>query len=608
MKRGRFQSFRRLLAAYLVLSGVAAHLILLALGLHFQSTGATPHRYLNKALVKLEQYGNIGRITARVARVSLIETGLVRDPLELYPPDLAIEPPKWRGSGANALRVHEAPRYSRDGRPLPSADATMAGIHRPANLRRIEIASVTELRSALSATEPGVELVLAPGKYRIDALLKIKAAGTADRPVVIRGASVDQVIIELAENSWVELEGSHAELSHLIIRGDCGVAACKRFVSVSPGARSLSMRNLFVTGVETLVEERGASISDRAGLLDGITIVDGETLSPPGAWTETRIRSIATSARDNAYLVLCPDPKSDSSCDTGDLRAAVRRIAPGGVLLMRTGEYQQAASISKPGIHILAEPGAYLFKSSTEGKGALVTNSDIIIEGLRCSHVRVSDGNGACVRQQNGDLELVGVHFHHAQMGLLTGHKGGSIRITDSYLHDSGYDESGQLGHNLYVNSGTLEFIRSWSLAARNAGHEIKSRAERTIIEDSLVASLNARDSRLIDAPDGGVLEVRRSVLGEGPRSENWDLIGFGLELRGGRLKHGRNEVWLEDNTFYLDRPDGSKLLNAEHVENIRVAGNVIVGSREPWPGNVVYKDRNAAEVGDYPDFPLLFR
>ncbi|MFN2289209.1 MAG: hypothetical protein ABR578_12840 [Chromatocurvus sp.] len=79
--------------------------------------------------------------------------------------------------------------------------------------------------------------------------------------------------------------------------------------------------------------------------------------------------------------------------------------------------------------------------------------------------------------RQAAHFRKPGVHFHHAQMAVLTGHEGGHIRIQDSYFHDSGADGLGNLGHNIYVNSGELTFSRSWSLTARNAGQEIKSTA-----------------------------------------------------------------------------------------------------------------------------------
>jgi len=325
-------------------------------------------------------------------------------------------------------------------------------------------------------------------------------------------------------------------------------------------------------------------------------------------WPLSAMRQITIPASRAAYRVLCPKHQIDTDCDTDSLSEAFKTAPPGGLLLLRTGTYRQAATVNTANLHLVAEPGAHLRGASVEGKGAIVVNKDVTIEGLECSHIRVNDGNGCCIRQQHGDVTLIGVHFHHSQMGILTGHNGGRIKIVDSYLHDSGFDESGQLGHNIYVNSGFLEFIRSWSLAAQNAGHEIKSRAAETIIEDSLIASLNSRDSRLIDTPNGGILEVRNSVLGKGPRSENWELIGFGLELKDGRSKYGTNTVLIENNTIYLDRPDGTKLLNAAHADIIQVQQNTIIGNSRDWAGNEVFPSREDARVRPYPNLdPLRF-
>ncbi|MFN2288641.1 MAG: hypothetical protein ABR578_09960, partial [Chromatocurvus sp.] len=231
----------------------------------------------------------------------------------------------------------------------------------------------------------------------------------------------------------------------------------------------------------------------------------------------------------------------------------------------------------------------------------------ITIEGLECSGIVVDDGNGACLRQNRGDVTLLGVHFHHAQMAVLSGHEGGHFRIHDSYFHDSGADGRGSLGHNIYINSGQLDFVRSWSLTARNAGHEIKSRAESTRLEDCLVASVNARDSRLVDVPEGGVLEITGCVLGKGPRSENQDMIGYGLEIGERSPPHPVNVIRLAQNTFYSDRPQGARLIDARHAQNIEGWQNVAVGLRgvsEQLARN--HKDRNSAGLPPYPALPGL--
>ena len=201
-------------------------------------------------------------------------------------------------------------------------------------------------------------------------------------------------------------------------------------------------------------------------------------------------------------------------------------------------------------------------------------------------------------------MTLRGVHFHHAQMGVLTGHAGGRIRIIDSYLHDNGVEGSDTLGHNVYVNSGELEFVRSWSLRARNAGHELKSRASRTLIMDSLIASLGARDSRLVDVPEAGLLQIERSVLGEGPLSENGDLIGYGLELPEARKAGPGDRVILRNVTFYNDRKYRSRLLRLGLEVPVQAVGNIYVGIR--LRGGDREEARESLGVPPYPALPYL--
>ncbi|MFP3670604.1 hypothetical protein SB717_36575, partial [Priestia sp. SIMBA_032] len=88
-----------------------------------------------------------------------------------------------------------------------------------------------------------------------------------------------------------------------------------------------------------------------------------------------------------------------------------------------------------------------------------------------------------------------------------------------------------------------------------------KSRASRTLITGSLIASFDARDSRLVDVPDGGLLHIERSVLAEGPRSENGDLVGYGLELPRDREPGRMDRVILRGTTFYSDRLQATRLL-----------------------------------------------
>ena len=586
---------------YLALSGLLANLAAATVLVHFGTSGLTLHQYVSRGVQTLDRGGSSTRPVARVAQYLLLDSGLIADPDDRYPRHIDFELPRWRGDGANALRRDTAPRYTAAGMPIPITDSVGWNAHPPPRLTSVPVDSVAGLRAALREAVAGSEIVLAPGTYRLDGDLALDADGSAEKPLRVRGADIGSTIVELAGGARLAVRGSYWVLSDLILRGGCGEPGCEHAVQVETDADALTVRNLFASGFRHLLGTAPGTAPAVVGLIDAVTVVGGTASDDRLHWPRHALREIRVPPGPRGMVVLCTPPGTGGDCDTDRLTKAVRRVEADGLVLIRSGTYRQAATIKKPGLHLLAEPGAKLYGAAVRGKGALVTRADVTIEGLECSHVKVPDGNGTCLRQESGDVTLHGVHFHHAQMGLLSGHRGGHIRIYDSYFHGSGFDESGSLGHNVYVNSGVLEFVRSWSLAARNAGHELKSRAARTLIRDSLIASLNARDSRLIDTPLGGLLEVRDSVLGEGPRSENWDLIGYGLEVKGKRKAHPAGRIIVTGNTIFIDRARDARLMQHRHADAVQFTSNVVIGNAAPPEDNAHFRSRRAAGVGDYP-------
>ena len=81
-------------------------------------------------------------------------------------------------------------------------------------------------------------------------------------------------------------------------------------------------------------------------------------------------------------------------------------------------------------------------------------------------------------------------------------------------------------------------------------------------------------------------------------------MIGYGLEIGEGP-PHPDNTVRLTGNTFYSDRPQGGRLLNAAHTRNIEIKNNVAVGPRKLLePGEGIIKDRDSARPSSYPALP----
>jgi hypothetical protein len=108
------------------------------------------------------------------------------------------------------------------------------------------------------------------------------------------------------------------------------------------------------------------------------------------------------------------------------------------------------------------------------GKGILVTNTDITLDHLELSGAKVADKNGAGVRYQAGNLTITNSYFHGNENGLLANaDAAGSITIRNSEFSHNGAGDG--YSHNLYVGAiGSLTIDNSYFHDAV-LGHEIKA-------------------------------------------------------------------------------------------------------------------------------------
>lgn len=275
----------------------------------------------------------------------------------------------------------------------------------------------------------------------------------------------------------------------------------------------------------------------------------------------------------------------------------------GDTITIVPGDWRESAVLSANNVTVEAT-GAHLYGSTAQGKAALVIQGDnVTIKGLECSDISVSDGNGACIRQEGSNLTLQNVYFHDSQQGLLGNDDTGFLHIEDSVFERLGH---GGRAHGIYVNATDELIVRNSSfLAAEGEGHEIKSRAAKTIIENNVIASLDGRDSRLLDLPNGGEIVIRNNVLQEGPNSSNRDIIGIGFEVG----KNGENwpvdSALIEGNTIIVDASK-SELLNWRNVPAPVFTGNTVVGGPQDQvpDGNTWVADRGDAGFAPYPYLP----
>jgi hypothetical protein len=104
----------------------------------------------------------------------------------------------------------------------------------------------------------------------------------------------------------------------------------------------------------------------------------------------------------------------------------------------------------------------------------------------------------------------------------------------------------------------------------------------------------------LIDAPRGGEVVIRGTILQKGPKHANPDVIGFAF-----RDLHRSNTLTLESNTIVIDAPKGIRVLHTQANPKLTLSRNIQIGGDKNALGGDTrwFADRKAAK---YPPFPKL--
>lgn len=285
------------------------------------------------------------------------------------------------------------------------------------------------------------------------------------------------------------------------------------------------------------------------------------------------------------------------------LSDALEYATDGSRIELGAGIISGAGVLTANNVTIAGKLGTHIKDKSTKGKAALVIKgNNTEISSIECSNINVPDGNGACIRLEGKGLMLDNVYFHSSQQGILTGKNPGKIFITDSRFEQLGH--KGQ-AHGIYIGGGELYISNSHFLSSKSEGHEIKSRAHKNIILDSVIASQNGHDSRLVDIPNGGVLEIQNTVMQQGDNTSNWNLIGYGLE----GMKYEQNQITISNNIMILDRINGSLILHSKSPVKTNMFSNIIIGHYKDEAldeSNILVENRKKAGIAPIPFLPTL--
>lgn len=261
---------------------------------------------------------------------------------------------------------------------------------------------------------------------------------------------------------------------------------------------------------------------------------------------------------------------------------AIAAAHDGDTVAIAAGTYFDCASVNQNDLTIEgAGPNTVLTDKTCAGKAILVTNgNNITVKNLTLQRARVVDGNGAGIRAEGGNLTVIGVRFFNNQDGILSApNPKATIRIRDSSFDDNGSCASGGgCAHALYANQLALLDVAHTRFFDTQQGHNIKSRALRTVVKDCTIEDgPHGTSSYQIDIPNGGTLIAEGNTMEKGPKSGNHaNTIMIGEE----GVTHPTDEIVVKDNTLINNTGYPTVFVHNITATPAQLSGNTFKGGK----------------------------
>lgn len=245
-------------------------------------------------------------------------------------------------------------------------------------------------------------------------------------------------------------------------------------------------------------------------------------------------------AKAQPFVVASTNGGTGASTDRGfaNLADAIAAIGGGtGTILVAPGTYEQCAVQKAGRVTIQARvPGSVIFDhvACEEKAGLVLRGRSATINGILFQNYAVSDGNGAGIRLEHGDLTVSNSLFRNSEEGILTADDPrGTITIDRStFSHLGRCDRDLSCAHSVYVGHyGKLIVTRS-RFDAGKGGHYLKSRANVVKIDqNSFDDSHGHLTNYMIDLSNGASGEIVGNVMVQGRDKDNWSaFIALGAE------------------------------------------------------------------------------
>lgn len=236
--------------------------------------------------------------------------------------------------------------------------------------------------------------------------------------------------------------------------------------------------------------------------------------------------------------------------------------------------------------------------NSAGGKGIwIAAGNNLVVENISFHDAKVAGRNGAGIRVEPGiNLTVRDSGFYDNENGILAGNSGGTIVIERSEFARNGYGD-GQ-SHNMYIGRVDSLTVRASFFHEAKIGHNLKSRAKISLIENSyFMDGPTGTSSYLNDFPNGGAVVLRGNLFHKGPLADNSNAISFGAEGLGA---WSTNTLDMFHNTVVSTYPGGAFVHANAATQAVHLTANLFAGTNGPAliagglnSGSVVVQQQN---------------
>ena len=180
----------------------------------------------------------------------------------------------------------------------------------------------------------------------------------------------------------------------------------------------------------------------------------------------------------------------------GRLQDAVDAIGDGEGTIRIAAGYHRDCAVQTVGriAFVAAELGRAIFDGVTcEGKAALVLRgAGARVDGLVFQNMRVPDGNGAGIRLETSDLEVLNSLFRNSEQGILTADDpDATLTIDRSTFSGLGRCDRGlSCAHSVYTGIYGKVVVTRTRFEKGSGGHYLKSRARSRSTSTTIVSTI----------------------------------------------------------------------------------------------------------------------